>query len=70
MLFLDVLGRSELVPELLTKSQLVILNLKLRRLQETTNLGATLALGSLGIALLLFLLVQEELSIVTRELAQ
>jgi hypothetical protein len=69
-LFVDVLSRCELVSKFLAKSQLVILNLQLGWLQQTTDLGAALALSSLRVLLLPLLLVQEELGIVARELTE
>lgn len=62
--------RRELVPQLFTKSQLVVLLLQLGGLQKTADLGAPLVLSLLGVALLLLLLDEIELRVVAGELPQ
>jgi hypothetical protein len=61
---------SKLGPELLAESQLVILLLELRRLEQTADLGSPLVLGRLGVSFLLLLLDQVELGIVAGKLPE
>jgi hypothetical protein len=49
-------GWHKLCSEFLTQSQLVVLLLQFRRLEQTTNFGPTVMLRLLGISFLLFLL--------------
>ncbi len=61
---------GKLGPELHPQSQLVVLLLELRGLQQTADLGPTLVLRKLGISFLLLLLYQVELCVVAGELTE
>lgn len=61
--FVCVVDRRILCPQLLGKSQLVVL-LQFRRLEETRHLGPAFKVGLLRIVLLLFLLGEIQLCIV------
>lgn len=62
--------RSKFVPEFLAKSQLVVLCLDLRWLQQATNLRTSLVVGRKLVASFLLLLNDKEICIVIGELLE
>jgi hypothetical protein len=68
--WLTRLGFRIFGPELFLESQVVVVVRKLGGLQQTSDLGLTLALSRLSIPLLLLLLLSIQLGVVSRKLLQ